>query len=158
MQRHYGKQSRLEGLDKTYDRFQKLISQLKIHGEVIYQEDANLKLLRSLPSAWNNIALIMRNESDLDTLCMDDLYNNFKGQASSLTYADDFMFFFFANQSNSLQLDNEDLEQINTDDLEEMDLKWQVAMLPLRVQRFLKKTEKNLNFSVKETVGFDKTK
>ncbi|GKB31037.1 hypothetical protein Tco_0870438 [Tanacetum coccineum] len=42
--------SRSEGLDKTYDRFQKLISQLKIHSEVISQEDANLKLLRSLPS------------------------------------------------------------------------------------------------------------
>ncbi|GKD99809.1 hypothetical protein Tco_1387793, partial [Tanacetum coccineum] len=54
-----------EGLDKTYDRFQKLISQLEIHGEVISQEDANLKLLRSLPSAWNNIALIIRNKSDL---------------------------------------------------------------------------------------------
>ncbi|GJZ97227.1 hypothetical protein Tco_0669680 [Tanacetum coccineum] len=48
--------SRSEGLDKTYDRFQKLISQLEIHGEVISQEDENLKLLRSLPSAWNNIA------------------------------------------------------------------------------------------------------
>ncbi|GJT64609.1 hypothetical protein Tco_1016089 [Tanacetum coccineum] len=48
--------ARSEGLDKTYDRFQKLISQLEIHGEVISQEDANLKLLRSLPSAWNNIA------------------------------------------------------------------------------------------------------
>ncbi|GKF93492.1 hypothetical protein Tco_0280211 [Tanacetum coccineum] len=53
--------SRFEGLDKTYDRFQKLISQLEIHGEVISQEDANMKLLRSLPSAWNNIALIMYN-------------------------------------------------------------------------------------------------
>ncbi|GJZ69084.1 hypothetical protein Tco_0632634 [Tanacetum coccineum] len=148
--------SRSEGLDKTYDRFQKLISQLEIHGEVISQEDANLKLLRSLPSAWNNIALIMRNKSDLDTLSMDDLYNNLKvyeyeikvqsssssnsqnvafvssentsstneavntahevstassqGQASSSTYADDVMFSFFANQSNSPQLDNEDLE------------------------------------------------
>ncbi|GKD67381.1 hypothetical protein Tco_1309489 [Tanacetum coccineum] len=136
-----------EGLDKTYDRFQKLISQLEIHGEVISQEDANLKLLRSLPSTWNNIALIMRNKSDLDTLSMDDLYNNLKvykaeikgksssssnsqnvafvssentsntneavntahdvsaassqGQASSSTYADDVMFSFFANQSNS---------------------------------------------------------
>ncbi|GKB10384.1 hypothetical protein Tco_0844307 [Tanacetum coccineum] len=99
--------SRSEGLDKTYDRFQKLISQLEIHGEVISQEDENLKLLRSLPSDRNNIALIMRNKSDLDTLSMDDLYNNMKvtnevvntadevstassqGQASSLTYADD---------------------------------------------------------------------
>nr|GEV98981.1 hypothetical protein [Tanacetum cinerariifolium] len=60
----------LEGLDKTYDRFQKLISQLEIHVEVITQEDANPKLLRRLPSVWNNIALIMRNKSDLDTLSM----------------------------------------------------------------------------------------
>ncbi|GKA95802.1 putative ribonuclease H-like domain-containing protein [Tanacetum coccineum] len=41
-----------------------------------------------------------------------------KGQASSLTCADDVMFFFFVNQSNSPQLDNEDLKQIDTDDLE----------------------------------------
>ncbi|GKE32196.1 hypothetical protein Tco_1451518 [Tanacetum coccineum] len=39
------------------------------------------------------------------------------------------------------QLDNEDLKQIDTDDLEEMDLKWQVAMLTMRVKRFLKKIE-----------------
>ncbi|GKC16537.1 ribonuclease H-like domain-containing protein [Tanacetum coccineum] len=73
-----------EGLDKTYDRFQKLISQLEIHGEVISQEDANLKLLRSLPSSWNNIALIMRNKSDLDILSMDDLYNNLKVYESKI--------------------------------------------------------------------------
>ncbi|GKB23483.1 ribonuclease H-like domain-containing protein [Tanacetum coccineum] len=48
-----------------------------------------------------------------------------KGQASSSTYADDVMFSYFVKQSNSLQLENEDLEQIDTDDLEEMDLKWQ---------------------------------
>ncbi|GKB04731.1 putative ribonuclease H-like domain-containing protein, partial [Tanacetum coccineum] len=118
------------------------------------------KLLRSLPSAWNNIALIMRNKSDLDTLSIDDLYNNLKvyeaeikGQSSSssnsqnvtfvssentsissLTYADDVMFSFFANQSNSPQLNNDDLEQIDIDDLEEIDLKWQVAMLTMRVE------------------------
>ncbi|GJU85295.1 ribonuclease H-like domain-containing protein [Tanacetum coccineum] len=119
-----------EGLDKTYDRFQKLISQLEIHGEVISQEDANLKLLRSLPSAWNNIALIMRNKSDLDTLSMDDLYNN-------------------------LKLDYEDLEQINADDLEEMDLKWQVPMLTMRVKRFIKKTGRKMDLNDKETIGFD---
>ncbi|GKC25422.1 ribonuclease H-like domain-containing protein [Tanacetum coccineum] len=107
--------SRSEGLDKTYDRFQKLISQLEIHGEVISQEDANLKLLRSLPSAWNNIALIMRNKSGSRII-------------------------------------------IDTDDLEEMDLQWQVAMLTMRVKRFIKKTRRNLNFNGKETVSFDNTK
>nr|GFB63832.1 hypothetical protein [Tanacetum cinerariifolium] len=35
---------------------------------------------------------------------------------------------FFASQSSSPQLDNEDLKQIDVDDLEEMDLKWQIAM------------------------------
>ncbi|GJX74569.1 hypothetical protein Tco_0313164 [Tanacetum coccineum] len=145
-------------LDKTYIVIHKLISQLEIHGEVISQEDANLKLLRSLPLSWNNIALIMRNKSDLDTMSMDDLYNNLKvlkRQASSSTYVDDVMFSFFVNQSNSPQLDNEDLEQIDTDDLEETDIKWQVVMLTMRVKRFLKKTRKNLNFNGKETVGFD---
>ncbi|GJR93391.1 ribonuclease H-like domain-containing protein [Tanacetum coccineum] len=81
---------------------------------------------------------------------------SFQGQASSSTYADDVMFSFFANQSNSPQLDNEDQEQIDTDDLKEMDLKWQVAMLTMRVKKFLKKTGRNLNFNGKEIVGFDK--
>ncbi|GJV54375.1 hypothetical protein Tco_1450116 [Tanacetum coccineum] len=81
-----------------------------------------------------------------------------QGQALSSTYADDVMFSFFANQYNSPQLDNEDLKQIDTNDLEEMDLKWQVAMLTMRVKRFLKRTGKNLNFNGKETVGFNKTK
>nr|GEU89489.1 hypothetical protein [Tanacetum cinerariifolium] len=139
---------RSEGLDKTYNMFQKLIIQLELNAEVISQEDENMKLLRSLPPAWNNIALIMRNKPDIETLSMDDLYNNLKvyeaeikginetvnvahdipaagskEQPSASSYADDVMFSFFASQSNTLQLDNEDLEQINTDDLEEMDLK-----------------------------------
>ncbi|GJR35308.1 hypothetical protein Tco_1210992 [Tanacetum coccineum] len=171
--------SRSEGLDKIYDRFQKLISQLEIQGEVISQEDANLKLLRSLPSAWNNIALIMRNKPDLDELSMDDLYNNLKvyeakiksqsssnsnsqnvafGQASSSTYVDDVKFSFFVNQSKSPLLDNKDMEHTDSDDLEEMDLKWQVAMLTMRIKRFMKKTQRNLNLNGKEDVGLDMTK
>nr|GFA86496.1 hypothetical protein [Tanacetum cinerariifolium] len=122
----------------------------------------------------------MRNKPDIETLSMDDLYNNLKvyeaeikGQSSSSSnsynvdfvsskntssinetvnathdiptagskkqpsassYADDVMFSFFASQSNTPQLDNEDLEQIDTDYLGEMDIK------------------------CKEPVGFDKTR
>ncbi|GJW42954.1 ribonuclease H-like domain-containing protein [Tanacetum coccineum] len=174
--------SRSKGLDKTYDRFQKLISQLEIHGEVISQEDANLKLLRSLPSAWNNIALIMRNKADLDELSMDDLYNNLKvyeaeikSQSSSSSNSQNVAFVSSENTSSTNEAVNtaHDVttassqrqtssstyaDDIDTDDLEEMDLKWQVAMLTMRVKRFLKKTGRNLNFNGKETVGFDKTK
>nr|GEV65145.1 hypothetical protein [Tanacetum cinerariifolium] len=185
-------------------RFQKLISQLELNGKVISQEDVNIKLLRSLPPSWNNIALIMRNKPDMETLSMDDLYNNLKvyeveikgqsnsgynshnvlfvssentssinetitvahditaagskEQPSASSYADDVMFSFFATQSNTPQLDNGDLEQINTDDLEEIDLKWQVAMITMRVKKFMKRTGRHLNFNGKEPVGFDKTK
>ncbi|GJR68450.1 hypothetical protein Tco_0014515 [Tanacetum coccineum] len=66
----------LEGLDQIYDRLQKLISQLEIHGETISQEDLNLKLLRSLSFEWKTHTLICRNKTDLETLSMDDLYNN----------------------------------------------------------------------------------
>ncbi|GKE47498.1 hypothetical protein Tco_1478756, partial [Tanacetum coccineum] len=52
----------LEIIDQTFDRLQKLISQLEIEGETIEQEDMNLKLLRSLPSEWKTHALIWRNK------------------------------------------------------------------------------------------------
>ncbi|GJW47129.1 hypothetical protein Tco_0078775 [Tanacetum coccineum] len=152
--------SDIEGLDKAYDRFQKLISLLEVHGAAVPNEDANQKILRALPSSWNNVALIMRNKDGIDDLDIDDLYNNLKvfeanikghnsqGQASSSSYTDDLMFSFFANQSNSPQLDDEDLEQIDHDDLEEMDLKWQVAMLSMRVKRFYKKTGRKGPFAL----------
>nr|GEY92530.1 ribonuclease H-like domain-containing protein [Tanacetum cinerariifolium] len=52
----------------------------------------------------------------------------------------------------------EDLEQIDQDDLEEMDLKWQLAMLSMRMKRLYKKTGRKLKFNRKELVGFDKNK
>ncbi|GJT73663.1 putative ribonuclease H-like domain-containing protein [Tanacetum coccineum] len=122
-----------EGLDKAYDRFQKLISLLEVHGVVVPNEDANQKFLRALPSSWNNVALIMWNKDEKILAASDEV-------------------------SNSPQLDDEDLEQIDHGNLEEMYLKWQVAMLSMWVKRFYKKTGRKLIFNGKEPIGFDKTK
>ncbi|GJW30702.1 ribonuclease H-like domain-containing protein [Tanacetum coccineum] len=65
---------------------------------------------------------------------------------------------FFASQPNSPQLDNEDLQQIHPDDLEEMDLRWQMAMLTMRARRFLKNTGRKFSMNGTETIGFDKSK
>nr|GFA14473.1 ribonuclease H-like domain-containing protein [Tanacetum cinerariifolium] len=66
------------GLHKGYDRFQTLLSQLAIHGAGVSHEDANQKFLRSLPSSWSQVALIIRTKPGLDTLNFDDLYNNLR--------------------------------------------------------------------------------
>ncbi|GKF20879.1 hypothetical protein Tco_0069517, partial [Tanacetum coccineum] len=51
---------------------------------------------------------------------------------------------FIASQPNSSQLDNENLQQIHPNDLEEMDLRWQMVMLTMRARRFLKNTRRKL--------------
>ncbi|GJR19080.1 ribonuclease H-like domain-containing protein [Tanacetum coccineum] len=63
-----------------------------------------------------------------------------------------------AYEDKSPPLDNEDLQQIDQDDLEDLDIRWQVAMLTVRVQRFIQKTRRNLDFKGKQPVTFDKSK
>ncbi|GJU66437.1 putative ribonuclease H-like domain-containing protein [Tanacetum coccineum] len=74
-----------EGLEKGYDRFQKLLSQLDALGAEVSTEDANHKFLKSLPPAWLNLAMTMRTKPDVDTLSIDDLYNNLRVFEQELT-------------------------------------------------------------------------
>nr|GEU48235.1 hypothetical protein [Tanacetum cinerariifolium] len=67
-----------EMLDQTFDRLQKLMSQLEFLKEKLSQEDVNQKLFRSLSPEWNTHVVVWRNKVDLDTMSMDDLYNNLK--------------------------------------------------------------------------------
>ncbi|GJW06588.1 putative ribonuclease H-like domain-containing protein [Tanacetum coccineum] len=71
---------------------------------------------------------------------------------------DEVMYSFFAQQTTNPILKNEDLQQIDGDDLEEVDLRWQVAMLTVRVKKFIQKTGRNLDFKEKQPVSFDKSK
>ncbi|GJT42194.1 putative ribonuclease H-like domain-containing protein [Tanacetum coccineum] len=129
-----------EGLDQTYDRLQKLISQLEI-------------------LEWKTHTLIWRNKPDLDTLSMDDLYNNLKiyetevKRSSSSNQNSQNVAFMSSNNSgssnqaygsNSANTDSMS-DAIDADDLEEMDLKWQMAMLTVKARRFLNKTGRKIN-------------
>ncbi|GJV77224.1 hypothetical protein Tco_1508808 [Tanacetum coccineum] len=71
--------SSLEILDQTFDRLQKIVSQLKLLDEKISQEDVKQKLLRSLSPEWNTHAVVWRNKANLDTMSMNDHYNNQEG-------------------------------------------------------------------------------
>ncbi|GKC23348.1 hypothetical protein Tco_1025498, partial [Tanacetum coccineum] len=59
---------------------------------------------------------------------------------------------FFASQPNSPQLAHEDLQQTHPDDLEEMDLRWQITMLTMRARRFLKNRGRKLTVNGNETI------
>nr|GEV17443.1 ribonuclease H-like domain-containing protein [Tanacetum cinerariifolium] len=83
--------------------------------------------------------------------------HNSQKEGSSL-YNNDLMYSFFSNQASGPQLDHEDLEQVDEFDLEEMDLKWQMAMISTRLKKFYKKTGRKLHVDAKEPVGFDKGK
>ncbi|GJV10939.1 putative ribonuclease H-like domain-containing protein [Tanacetum coccineum] len=121
-----------------------LVSQLELLGEKISQEDVNQKLLRSLSPEWNTHAVVWRNKVDLDTMSMDDLYNNpsvwnqkFKGWSKPQVQVHRTWLLY---------------------DMEEMDLRWQIAMLTMRARRFLKNTRRKLTVNDNETIGFDKSK
>nr|GEV36444.1 hypothetical protein [Tanacetum cinerariifolium] len=67
-----------KSLDQIHDRLHKLTSQLEILGESLYQEDINLKFLRSLPTEWMTHTLIWWNKTDLEEQSLDDLFNSLK--------------------------------------------------------------------------------
>ncbi|GJR93388.1 ribonuclease H-like domain-containing protein [Tanacetum coccineum] len=157
---------------------------------------------------WTMHTIVWRNKPEIETLSLDDLFNNLKvyesevkgtsssttnsynvaflsssntnsatravntaqgvntastqGAADSLTTVENLsnavIYSFFASQPSIPQLDNEDLQQIHPDDLEEMDLRWNIAMLTMRARRFLKNTRRKLDMANKERIRFDKSK
>nr|GEZ24136.1 ribonuclease H-like domain-containing protein [Tanacetum cinerariifolium] len=67
--------------------------------------------------------------------------------------SDAIVYAFLANQPNGSQLVHEDLEQIHKDDLEEIDLKWQLALLSMRARRYFQRTGKKNTVRNKKTTN-----
>nr|GEZ69102.1 hypothetical protein [Tanacetum cinerariifolium] len=74
-----------EVIEQTYERLQKLISQLEMHGKVIPQEEINQKFLRSLSQEWTMHIIVWRNKPEIETLSLKDLINNLKAYESKNT-------------------------------------------------------------------------
>ncbi|GKB88244.1 hypothetical protein Tco_0960516 [Tanacetum coccineum] len=105
-------EKRFEMLDQTFDKHKNLVSQLKILDEKLLQEDVNKKLLRSLSPEWNTYAVVWRNKAELETISMDDLYNNLKvyepevkGMSSSSSNTQNMA--FVSSSNNNTNITNE---------------------------------------------------
>ncbi|GKA20061.1 ribonuclease H-like domain-containing protein [Tanacetum coccineum] len=119
-----------EIINQTLDRLQKLITQLEIQGSSsTSQNPQNVAFVFSNSTNYN----IITNEAD----------NTAYGVSTAHT------------QSNPTSGDN--LKQIDPDDLEEMDLQWEMAMLTIRARRFIKRTCRQLDVNG-QRVGFDRSK
>ncbi|GKC70594.1 putative ribonuclease H-like domain-containing protein, partial [Tanacetum coccineum] len=160
---------------------QNLVSRLAILGVVITSEDINSKFLRSLPPKWNTHVVVWMNKADIETMSIDDLYNNFKiveqevkksVGASTGTQNMAFMTTPSTSSTNDVNTTNSvstvslnvnttsssDLEKIHEDDLEAMDLKWQLSLMSMRAKRYFQRTGKKIFINANDIVGYDKSK
>nr|GEW88433.1 hypothetical protein [Tanacetum cinerariifolium] len=104
-----------------------------------------------------NVAFV----STLSTSNNDDVSTIFgvstaSSQVSTTNLSHATMYAFLDNQPNASQLVHEDLEQIHEDDLEQMDLKWQMALLSMRAKRLFRKTGKKITIYGSDTASYDK--
>lgn len=65
---------------------------------------------------------------------------------------------FISSQVSGSLLTHEDMEQVDDDDMEAMDIKWQVAFLSMRAKKFWQRTGRKITINGNETAGFDKKK
>ncbi|GKB33456.1 hypothetical protein Tco_0872857 [Tanacetum coccineum] len=181
-------ETRFGGNAATKKTQKTIVSRLAILGVIIAQADLNLKFLSSLPPEWNTHVVVWMNKADIETMSIDDLYNNFKiveqdvkkyvgasngsqnlafmtasstsstndvnianlayevstvspniniacPQVTTANFSDNTVYAFMVENPNGSNLIQQDLEQIHEDDLEVMDLKWQLSLLSMRAKR-----------------------
>ncbi|GJX74441.1 hypothetical protein Tco_0313036 [Tanacetum coccineum] len=121
-----------EMLDQTFDRLQKLVYETEVKG------------MSSSSSSTRNMAFV--SSSNNNTSSTNEVVNTAHGVSTTSTQvnaanstnidnlSDDVNCAFFTSQPNSPQLVHKDLQQIHPDDIKEMDLRWQMAMLTMRAR------------------------
>ncbi|GJY44750.1 hypothetical protein Tco_0432963 [Tanacetum coccineum] len=165
-----------ESLDSIFNRLQKIVSRLAILGVIIAQEDLNLKFLSSLPPEWNTHVVVWMNKPEIETMSIDDLYNNFKllnkdkedisAASPSINNASPQVCTASVSDNTVLLSGwkiqwivlHQDLEQIHEDDLEALDLKWQLSLLSVRAKKYYQKTGKKIFINGNNIARYDKSK
>ncbi|GJW50521.1 putative ribonuclease H-like domain-containing protein [Tanacetum coccineum] len=108
----------------------------------IVEQEVKRTATTSLSSGSQNMAFVstLSSTNEVNTTNVQvSTANSSVGTDSTLdstaNLSDATVYAFLANQLNGSQLVHEDLKQIHKDDLEEMDLKWQLALLSMRARR-----------------------
>nr|GEX25292.1 hypothetical protein [Tanacetum cinerariifolium] len=138
----------------------------------VEKDDLNQKFLTSLAPEWLMHTIVWRNRNDLDTMSLDDLYNHLKVYEAEVQKKSNSnlqnMAFISSSKNNSENEDGnntcvstskfKDINQIDEDNMEEMDIKWSMALLSMRADKFWKRTGKKISIQGSDVAGFDKSK
>ncbi|GJR45778.1 ribonuclease H-like domain-containing protein, partial [Tanacetum coccineum] len=148
-----------ESLDSIFNKLQKIVSQLAILGINMIYDTMSIEIL------YNTNFNIVEQEV--------------KGTASSSSSSQNMAFMSSPSSTNEVNIvyevstgntqvspastqvstaSTQDLEQIHEDDIEEMDLKWKLALLSMRTRRFFQKTGRKITNNGSDTAGYDKSK
>nr|GFC62483.1 hypothetical protein [Tanacetum cinerariifolium] len=122
-----------ETLEHTFNRLQAIVSHLEFMDVKIKQDDLNQKFLISLAPEW----LIGKDKvhtASVPTASIQVSTASTDVAAASLSH--DTVCTYIATQSNGCQIKYEDITQIDEDDIEEMDIKLNMALLSMRADRF----------------------
>ncbi|GJR16238.1 putative ribonuclease H-like domain-containing protein [Tanacetum coccineum] len=79
-------------------------------------------------------------------------------QVSTASFSDNVVYAFMIENPYGSNLLQQDLEQIHEDDLEAMDLKWQLSLLSMGAKRYFQRTVKKFFINANDTAGYDKSK
>ncbi|GJR05795.1 putative ribonuclease H-like domain-containing protein [Tanacetum coccineum] len=141
------------GLDDLYNNF-KIVEQKVKRTVAGNNDDKNLAFLTtSSPSSTNTINTVNTGVSTGTTKV-----NTASTETSTASFSDATVYAFLSTQPQGSQLVHEDLEQIHDDDLEEMDLKWNMALLSMRARKFYQRTGRKIIIDGSSTAGYDKSK
>ncbi|GJR42509.1 ribonuclease H-like domain-containing protein [Tanacetum coccineum] len=141
------------GLDDLYNNF-KIVKQKVKRSTGAINDEKNLAFLTTTgASSINNINTVNPEVSTGTTKV-----NTASTETSTASFSDATVYAFLSTQPQGSQLVHEDLEQLHDDDLEEMDLKWNMALLSMRARKFYQRTGRKIIIDGSSTAGYDKSK
>ncbi|GKA42417.1 hypothetical protein Tco_0735077 [Tanacetum coccineum] len=119
--------------DDLYNNFK--IFEQEVKGTASSRSNSHNMAFVSSPSSTNEVNTSYRvSTTNTQVIPASTHVSTASTQICTANLCDDTVYAFFVSQPNESQLVHEDLEQIHEDDLEEMYLKWQLALLSIRTR------------------------
>ncbi|GJS60304.1 ribonuclease H-like domain-containing protein [Tanacetum coccineum] len=152
---------KIQKIDSIFNRLQKIIVEQEVKGTASSSSSLNSQNMAFLssPSSTNEVNTAYGvSTANTQVSSASTQVSTDNTLVSNANLSDDTVYAFLANQPNMSQIVYEDLEQIHEDDIEEIDLKWQLALLSMRTRRFFQKIGRKITINGSDTAGYNKSK